>query len=99
MATHRGFTRNKFVDAVGSGFVDEYMSERIGLDGSHGESTEEVVDEILQQQDEITRKRYPFTGCWGGDGGVIEGAEERARYWGSGKEVFRPLDAKDAPVR
>ena len=44
----------------------------------------------------LVTEAYPFTGCWGGDGGVIEGAEERARYWGSSKEVFRPLDAKDA---
>jgi len=57
MARHRGFTRKKFVDAVGFDFAGEYMSARIGFEGSHDEFTEEVVDEILQQQDEITRKR------------------------------------------
>lgn len=57
MARHRGFTRKKFLDAVGPELVEEFLADRVELDGNHDGFTEDAVDAILQQQDEIVRKR------------------------------------------
>jgi len=56
MAQHRGFTRKKFVEAVGHEHMRGYLSPRVEMNGGNVALTDEAVDAILQAQDEIVRK-------------------------------------------
>ena len=56
MAQHRGFTRKKFVEAVGHEHMRDYLSSRVQMNGGDVVLTDKVVDDILQAQDEIVRK-------------------------------------------
>jgi len=45
------------LEAVGSELVEEYLAERVQLSGGHDEFSDEAVDAILLEQDEVIRKR------------------------------------------
>lgn len=50
MPQHRGLTRKKFVDAVGHDLLHEYLNARIDLPDNSGELTDEIVDDLLNEQ-------------------------------------------------
>ena len=50
MPQHRGLTRKKFVDAVGHELLQEYLDARIELPDISGELTDEIVDDLLNEQ-------------------------------------------------
>src|SRR3972149_890417 len=57
MARHRGFTRKKFLEAVGADLVEEFLAGRIEEVGVLDDFSDGAVAELLQQQVETVRKQ------------------------------------------
>lgn len=55
MAKHRGFTRKKFIDALPNDLRRDYLSSR-KVDFPDGELTDDVIDKLLGELDELDRK-------------------------------------------
>ena len=55
MAQHRGYTRKKFIDAVGDDHMQRYFVDHVGLESANGELSETVVTEIIESQDDVVQ--------------------------------------------